>query len=92
MSVIRIALLQVANYAAPRCNGHSVAFDEMGFDSEGKSRDTLVMEAGEERGIRCGVRYGRDQSVPGAGDLGQRLQKTANLWPRDVSQGSAPLH
>jgi predicted amidohydrolase len=41
----------LANYAAPRCNGHSVAFDPIAFDRHGASRDTLVIEAGEQEGI-----------------------------------------
>jgi N-carbamoylputrescine amidase len=41
----------LANYAAPQQNGHSVAFDPIAFDGEGRSRDTLVIEAGEAEGI-----------------------------------------
>ncbi len=41
----------MANYAAPQCNGHSAAFDGMAFDREGKSRDTCLVEAGEEEGV-----------------------------------------
>jgi predicted amidohydrolase len=41
----------MANYAAPKCNGHSVAFDPIAFDEQGSSRDTLVVEAGEREGI-----------------------------------------
>lgn len=40
----------MANYAAPQQNGHSVAFDGMGFGADG-SRDTLVVEAGEREGV-----------------------------------------
>lgn len=40
----------VANYPAPKTNGHSVAFDGMGFDEQG-SRDMLLVEAGEQEGI-----------------------------------------
>jgi N-carbamoylputrescine amidase len=39
----------MANYAGPRM-GHSVAYDPMAFDEKG-SRDTLVVEAGEQEGI-----------------------------------------
>ncbi|HEX6777167.1 MAG TPA: carbon-nitrogen hydrolase family protein, partial [Ktedonobacterales bacterium] len=41
----------LTNYAAPQENGHSVAFDHIAFDRHGKSRNTLVVEAGEEEGI-----------------------------------------
>ena len=42
----------MANYAAPQQNGHSVAFDPIAFDGEdGPSRNTLVIEAGEEEGV-----------------------------------------
>ena len=41
----------MANYAAPSCNGHSAAFDPIAFDAQGRSRDTLVVEAGEQEGI-----------------------------------------
>jgi N-carbamoylputrescine amidase len=37
----------MANYAAPAANGHSVAFDPIGYDAEGRCRDTLLIEAGE---------------------------------------------
>ena len=40
----------MANYAAAPFNGHSVAFDPIGFDEHG-SRDTLVVEAGESEGV-----------------------------------------
>ncbi|GHO41925.1 carbon-nitrogen hydrolase family protein [Ktedonospora formicarum] len=40
----------LSNYAAPDANGHSVAYDPIGFDEHG-SHDTLVMEAGESEGI-----------------------------------------
>jgi predicted amidohydrolase len=41
----------MANYAAPQANGHSVAFDGMAFDAHGNSRDTLLVEAGEQEGV-----------------------------------------
>ncbi|HXX79189.1 MAG TPA: carbon-nitrogen hydrolase family protein [Ktedonobacteraceae bacterium] len=41
----------LANYAAPQENGHSVAFDPIAFDVQGNSRDTLVIEAGEQEEI-----------------------------------------
>ncbi|MBX5446534.1 carbon-nitrogen hydrolase family protein [Sphaerobacter sp.] len=41
----------MANYAAPQQNGHSVAFDPIAFDEEERSRDTLIVEAGEAEGI-----------------------------------------
>lgn len=41
----------MANYPAPRCNGHSVAFDGMAHDSEGRDRDILLLEAGEAEGV-----------------------------------------
>ncbi len=42
----------LANYAAPEINGHSVAYDPMGFAGEdGPSRDTVVIEAGENEDI-----------------------------------------
>jgi len=40
----------LANYAAPDANGHSVAYDPIGFDEHG-SRNPLVIEAGESEGI-----------------------------------------
>lgn len=42
----------MANYAAPQQNGHSVAFEPMAFEGEdGASRNTLVVEAGQEEGV-----------------------------------------
>ena len=41
----------MTNYAAPRNNGHSVAFDGVAFDRDGNSMDTLVVEAGESEGV-----------------------------------------
>jgi predicted amidohydrolase len=42
--------IALANYAAPDANGHSVAYDPIGFDEQG-SRNTLVVEAGEAEGL-----------------------------------------
>ncbi len=42
----------MTNYAAPQQNGHSVAFDAVAFEEiDGPSRDTLIVEAGEEEGV-----------------------------------------
>ncbi len=41
----------MANYAAPDENGHSVAYDGAAFDQDGRSRDTLIVEAGEAEGV-----------------------------------------
>jgi N-carbamoylputrescine amidase len=41
----------MANYPAPQQNGHSVAFDGRAFEPNGRSRETLVVEAGELEGI-----------------------------------------
>jgi N-carbamoylputrescine amidase len=41
----------MANYAAPKCNGHSVAYSPIAFSPEGRSLDALVVEAGESEGI-----------------------------------------
>jgi predicted amidohydrolase len=43
--------MAMTNYAAPQCNGHSVAFDGIAFDKKERSRNTLVIEAGEGEGI-----------------------------------------
>jgi predicted amidohydrolase len=43
--------MAMANYAAPGLNGHSIAVDPMVFDDKGRSRDTLIVEAGEEEGV-----------------------------------------
>jgi predicted amidohydrolase len=42
--------IALTNYAAPDTNGHSVAYDPIGFNEHG-SRDILVIEAGEPEGI-----------------------------------------
>ncbi len=42
----------MANYAAPKHNGHSVAYDPIVYPvPDGEARDTLVVEAGEEEGV-----------------------------------------
>jgi predicted amidohydrolase len=41
----------MANYAHPKANGHSVAFDAMAFDDEGRSINSLLVEAQEEEGV-----------------------------------------
>ena len=41
----------LANYAAPQENGHSVAYSPIAFTQQGTSRNTLVVEAGEDEGI-----------------------------------------
>jgi N-carbamoylputrescine amidase len=41
----------MTNYAGPGENGHSVAYDPIAFDAEGRSRDTTVIEAGEQEGV-----------------------------------------
>jgi len=41
----------IANYSSPQNNGHSVAYDGIAFDENEGSRDTLIIEAGEQEGI-----------------------------------------
>ncbi len=41
----------MTNYAAPRCNGRSVAFDAVAFDADKGPVDTLIVEADEEEGV-----------------------------------------
>lgn len=43
--------MAMTNYAAPEANGHSLAFDGIAFDGDEKSRDMLLIQAGEEEGI-----------------------------------------
>ena len=43
--------LAVANYAGPGGGGHSAAYDPIAFDAAGRSRDTLVVAAGEGEGV-----------------------------------------
>ncbi len=41
----------LANYAAPQCNGHSLAFDGMAFNRDESSRDMRMIEADANEGI-----------------------------------------
>jgi len=41
----------MANYAAPDQNGHSVAYDGIPWDGQGRDRDMLLVEAGESEGV-----------------------------------------
>jgi len=41
----------MTNYAAPKNNGHSVAFNAVFYDNNGEPVDPLLVEAGEEEGI-----------------------------------------
>jgi N-carbamoylputrescine amidase len=41
----------MANYAGPGNGGHSAAYDPIAFDGEGRSRDTTIIEAGEQEGV-----------------------------------------
>ena len=41
----------MTNYAAPQQNGHSVAFHPIAYGLQGKTRDLLVVEAGEGEGV-----------------------------------------
>jgi predicted amidohydrolase len=43
--------LALTNYAAPRNNGHSLAFDGIGYDDQGDERDMLLVEADEQEGV-----------------------------------------
>ena len=43
--------LAMANYASPQANGHSIAVDGRAFTWEGRPRDHLIVEAGEDEGI-----------------------------------------
>ncbi len=49
-AVENMVAVALANYAAPKDNGHSLAFDPIAFDKNG-SRETLVIEAGEAEGV-----------------------------------------
>ncbi len=40
----------MANYSAPSHNGHSVAFDPIGYEGD-VARDNLLLEAGEQEGV-----------------------------------------
>ena len=43
--------MAMANYAAPQANGHSLAIDARAFYANGRPRDQLIIEAGENEGI-----------------------------------------
>ncbi len=43
--------IAVANYPAPQCNGHSVAFSPIAFGKDKKFLDMKLLEAGEDEGI-----------------------------------------
>jgi predicted amidohydrolase len=43
--------MAMANYAAPQANGHSLAYDARAFYRDGRPRDPLIIEAGENEGI-----------------------------------------
>lgn len=43
--------IALTNYPAPKNNGHSIAFHPAAWDPKGNSKDTLIIEAGEEEGI-----------------------------------------
>ncbi len=49
-AIENIVAVALANYAPPDANGHSVAFDPIAFTEKG-SRDSLVIEAGEQEGV-----------------------------------------
>ena len=49
-AIENMVAVALANYAAPKDNGHSMAFDPIAFDAHG-SRDTLVIEADEAEGV-----------------------------------------
>ena len=51
----------MANYAAPKCNGRSVAFDAVSFgEIDGDPKDTLVVQAGEDEDI-CLAQFDMDE-------------------------------
>lgn len=43
--------MAMANYAAPQCNGHSIAFDAVAFGANGEPLDPLIVEAEEGEGV-----------------------------------------
>ncbi len=45
--------LAMTNYPAPHvgCNGHSIAVDPVVFGEDGETRDTVLVEAGQESGV-----------------------------------------
>lgn len=50
-AIENMVAVAMTNYAAPHANGHSVAYDPYAFDDQGNSRDTLVVEGGENETI-----------------------------------------
>ena len=49
-AIENMVAIALANYAPPDANGHSIAFDPIAFTEHG-SRDSLVIEAGEQEGV-----------------------------------------
>ncbi len=49
-AIENMVAVALTNYAAPDANGHSIAFDPIAFNEKG-TRDTLVVEAGENEGV-----------------------------------------
>jgi len=49
-AIENMVALALANYAPPDANGHSIASDPIAFTEKG-SRDSLVVEAGEQEGV-----------------------------------------
>ncbi len=49
-AIENMVAVALANYAPPDANGHSIAFDPIAFTEQG-SRDSLVVEAGEQEGV-----------------------------------------
>jgi N-carbamoylputrescine amidase len=47
--------MAMTNYAAPKDNGHSVAFDAVAFAEDGSPVNPLLVEAGEEEGVYMAV-------------------------------------
>lgn len=43
--------LAMANYPPPKCNGHSVAFDGMGFTADGQTRDMGLVKGRAQEGV-----------------------------------------
>ena len=82
----------MANYAAPRCNGRSAAYDPIAFDpddpaaDEHGSHDTCIVEAGPEPGVYLAgfdldrLRAYREAEV--WGNAYRRPTATARWWIR----------
>lgn len=43
--------IALSNYAAPRDNGHSVAFDGIAYDTNEATREHCILQAGDEEGL-----------------------------------------